>query len=127
MLDIGIKLVSDKHGDPIYCKICNERMINNHDDSTTFYPTHIGIVPQSWCPTCGRMWPLVELRDPDFASNSRKELWAYRCAIAYRRGLKEFKNVVKNKLRDIDDKTWFISRFAVETGLSVEQVLQCCT
>jgi len=101
-------------------------MVKNLEDSTTYYPTHIGIVPMSWCPVCGKMIPLVEERDPDFISNTMKKRIAHRCATVYKRGYREFKNIVDKKLDQVKDKEHFINRFAVEAGLSQDQVLICC-
>jgi len=102
-------------------------MIKTPDVSADYYPTHVGIILQSWCPICGQMIPLVEERNIDYISNNRKKRIAHRCAIAYNRGCKDFRNIVNSKLRDVNDIQIFIDHFARETGLSSEEVFKCCS
>ena len=60
---MSIVLCNDKDGNPQICGRCKEQLMKNPDCGTDYYPTHIGIVLQKYCRSCGMMLPLVSERD----------------------------------------------------------------
>lgn len=122
---MGIIKCTNRKGEPILCKKCEIQLIKDVEDHTTYYPTHIGVVPMSWCPNCGKMLPLVERQDIDYISNNTKKLIGHRCALIYNRGLKEIRIVIRKHLHGVHDRYKFIERLSEETGLTKEQIMEC--
>lgn len=102
---------------------CGTHMVKDTTSNGDFYPTHIGVVHQSFCPNDGKMLPLVRERDPQYISNNSKKKILNRIAVVHHLRFKTLMKIYYRCLKQIDDKSMFINRLIDETSLSTNQVL----
>ena len=122
---MSIVLCNDKNGNPQLCGRCKTQLEKNPECGTDYYPTHVGVVLQKYCSSCGIMLPLVKEREPDYISHNTKKRIAVRVATANKRGYQELKDIVDN-MRNIDDRKSFIRSFSQRIGIPSEKIINCC-
>jgi len=108
------------------CSSCGANYIKNPDDSTTYFPTHIGIVPQRWCPVCGDMLPLVKERDPEYISNNSKKRIIHKVGVSNNLIIKRLFLIYYKFLKDITDKQEFILKLSKESGIGIDKIIPFC-
>jgi len=105
---------------------CGVFFIKNPHCSGDYYPTHIGIVLQRFCPQCGKMLPIVTERDINYISNNNKKRVLNHIARTYNKRFKELSKIYYRHCKEIDDRFDFIKVISRETGLSQDKILPLC-